>query len=102
MRHRPAHGRRVSDRRPHGYEALVDLGKYLEVKPGEKLVYTWQWDFDPTAGAQTGDTRVTVEFRDLGKETEVTLTHEGFESEPAREGHKKGWLGCFDRLEKFV
>jgi uncharacterized protein YndB with AHSA1/START domain len=77
-------------------------GKYLEVKPGEKLVYTWQWEFDPGAPAPGGDTRVTVEFRELGKETEVTLTHEGFDNEPAREGHKKGWLGCFERLEKFV
>lgn len=77
-------------------------GKYLEVKPAEKLVYTWQWDFDPAVGAPAGDTLVTVLFRDIGKETELTLTHERFTSEPAREGHRKGWLGCFERLEKFV
>ena len=45
---------------------------------------------------------MTVLFKDQGSETELTLTHERFTSEPAREGHKKGWLGCFDRLEKFV
>jgi uncharacterized protein YndB with AHSA1/START domain len=86
-------------------------GKYLEVKPSEKLVYTWQWDFDPTMGVPdapdglpvpSADTLVTVEFRDLGKETELTLTHERFTSDAAREGHKKGWIGCFERLEKYV
>ena len=77
-------------------------GEYLEVKPAEKLVYTWQWDFDPEVGASAGDTVVTVEFRDNGKQTELTLKHERFENEIARVGHERGWLGCFERLEKFV
>ena len=77
-------------------------GEYLEVMPAEKLVYTWRWDFDPEVGASVGDTVVTVEFRDAGKQTELTLTHERFESENARAGHERGWLGCFERLEKLV
>ena len=36
-------------------------GSYLEVKPPEKLVYTWAWKHDPGVGkTPEGDTTVTV------------------------------------------
>ncbi len=105
---------------PHGYEtpsAVVDLkpggtyrlgmrklpdgqvfyltGTYREVRPPERLVYTWRWEAEP----EQGDTVVTVEFRDAGdSRTEVLLTHELFPSEKVRDDHNKGWSGCLDRL----
>src|SRR5262249_54468577 len=79
-------------------------GEYLEVKPGEKLVYTWIWEHDAGPWVPKGNTRVTVEFRDHdnGKETELVLTHERFESKAARDEHNQGWIGCLDRLAKVV
>jgi len=77
-------------------------GKYLEVKPGEKLVFTWEWEHDPGPWETAGKTLVTVEFREVGKETELTLTHERFATVKARDEHGMGWKGCFDRLEKVV
>jgi len=76
-------------------------GEYLEVTPPTKLVYTWKWDDDPSLGGP-GDTIVTVEFREVGKETELTVTQDGFESELARKEHMKGWEGCLDRLGSIV
>ena len=43
---------------------------------------------------------VTVEFKDVEGGTEVTPTHEGFESEDARGRHEHGWRGCLDKLER--
>jgi uncharacterized protein YndB with AHSA1/START domain len=105
---------------PPGYEALVvevDLraggryrigmrelpsgevfylsGVYEEVQPPERLVYTWRWE----AESADSETRVTVEFRDRGRATEVVLTHEMFPTRPARDQHQAGWTGC---LEKFA
>ncbi len=74
------------------------VGTYREVKPAEKLVFTWKWETEP----QHGDTLVTIEFFDHGEKTEVVLTHEKFPSEAARDEHNKGWTGCLDRLEKYV
>ena len=42
-------------------------GSYLEVRPPERLVYTWTWKHDPGIGTTEGDTTVTVEFHDRGK-----------------------------------
>ncbi|MBI3404999.1 MAG: SRPBCC domain-containing protein [Acidobacteria bacterium] len=71
-------------------------GTYREVRPPDKLVFTWWYE-----GADFEKSLVTVDFRKMGQSnfTEITLTHELL-SEKEREGHRKGWEGCFDMLEK--
>src|SRR5262245_47133548 len=62
-------------------------GSYLEVRPPERLVYTWTWKHDKGIGTADGDTTVTVEFHERGNETELVLTHERFASTAARDEH---------------
>lgn len=69
-------------------------GTYREVRPPERLVYTWRWEAKP----ELGETLVTVEFQDRGGSTEVILTHALFPDEKARQDHEKGWSSCLDRL----
>jgi uncharacterized protein YndB with AHSA1/START domain len=73
-------------------------GIYREVRPPERLVYTWRWEAQP----EHGETLVTVEFRQVGDSTEVVLTHERFPTEKARDDHNRGWTGCLDRLAKVL
>jgi uncharacterized protein YndB with AHSA1/START domain len=74
-------------------------GEYLEVRPDEKLVYTWvvenEW-------APSELSRVTVEFIDRGNSTELILTHERLPNEEQGKRHAEGWKSCLDRLEIFV
>lgn len=77
-------------------------GSYLEVRPPERLVYTWTWQHDKGIGTPEGDTKVTVEFHARGDETELTLTHERFASVEARDEHTQGWKGCLDRFAKVL
>ncbi len=72
-------------------------GTYREVTPPERLVYTWQMD---SPDMKLGETVVTVEFLDRGKETEVVLTHELFPNAEICEQHNQGWNACFDSLPK--
>ncbi len=74
-------------------------GSYREVQPPKKLVFTWKWEDQ----ADFGETLVTVEFRRLGQSTftEVVLRHELL-GEKWRADHNKGWIACFDLLEKMV
>jgi len=69
-------------------------GTYQEIRPPEKVVFTWRWDGD----AAPEHTVVTVEFQDLGNSTEVTLTHERLPSLEERDKHAHGWNGCMDQL----
>ncbi len=73
-------------------------GEYTEVTPPERLVFTWSWEGDYTADSP--ETLVTVEFRDLGDMTEVALTHERFGSTESRDHHRHGWSSSLDCLEQ--
>ena len=68
-------------------------GVYREVRPPERLVYTWRWD-----GADDGETLVTVDFEASGTTTLLHLTHERFPDDAVRDRHGTGWTGVLDRL----
>jgi len=82
---------------PNG-EIFYLSGTYREVRPPERLVYTWRWEAEP----EYGETLVTVEFLQAGNSTEVVLTHEFFPTEKARDDHNRGWSSCLDRLAKLL
>ena len=71
-------------------------GKYIEVAPPQRLVFSWAWHSTPERISQ-----VTVVLRAEGDVTLLTLTHDKFFNEEARDGHIRGWTGTLDKLEKF-
>ena len=81
---------------PDGEEHDVS-GTYRTLEPNRKLVYTWAWKSTPER-----ESLVTIELRAAGGGTELTLKHERFADEEARDKHQHGWTGCLARLEKFV
>jgi uncharacterized protein YndB with AHSA1/START domain len=78
-------------------DEMVAEGRFREIVPLEKLVYTWAWRGED--GKPGHETLVTVTFKSVGNKTELTLRHEGFESKESRDGHLGGWNGCFDKLD---
>ncbi len=72
------------------------FGVYREIRPPNRLVYTWDWREPETA---VGETLVTVEFVAGEASTEVILAHEGFPAAGAAEGHRLGWTWSLERLE---
>jgi uncharacterized protein YndB with AHSA1/START domain len=70
-------------------------GKYLEVTPNHRLVFSWAWHSTPERQSQ-----VTVALREEGDVTLLTLTHDKFFDEAARDGHIRGWTGTLDKLER--
>ena len=93
-------------RDPAKNEVYWGQGVYREVKPVEKLVFTWSWTKDSPDGANlhpgSEETLVTVEFFARGNSTEVVLTHTAFATAALRDEHDRGWNGCFDVLEKML
>jgi uncharacterized protein YndB with AHSA1/START domain len=91
---------------PAKNEVYWGRGVYREVKPMEKIVFTWNWTKNTPDGENmhpgSEETIVTVEFIALGNSTEIVLTHEVFSSAAIRDDHNKGWNGCFDALEKLL
>jgi uncharacterized protein YndB with AHSA1/START domain len=99
---RPQGRYRLSMRDPeHGVEYTV-AGEYVEVRPPERLVYTWTWAGEPEEMRGSERTLVTVEFAQDGNATEVVLTHRGFADKHIRDLHAEGWAGCLANLESRV
>ena len=90
---------RIEMRTPTG-EAHNVGGVYREFVANEKLVFTWAWD--ATAPEQPYESLVTVTFKPDRGGTLLTLTHEQLFDVESRNGHEKGWIGSFDKLEKYV
>jgi uncharacterized protein YndB with AHSA1/START domain len=69
-------------------------GVYREVVPNERLVFTWAWRTTPER-----ESLVTVTLRPVGTGTALTLKHEQFFDESARDHHREGWIALLGRLE---
>jgi uncharacterized protein YndB with AHSA1/START domain len=67
------------------------LCRVTEVIPHKKIAYSWRYD------GYAGNTLVTFELLDEGKQSHLKLTHEGLETFPAdvpdlgRENFAEGW-----------
>ena len=72
-------------------------GVYREIVPNEKVVFTWAWKT-----TLERESLVTVTIKPDGDGSLMTLHHEQFFDEAARDNHNKGWTEIMDRLAQFV
>ena len=78
-------------------------GESREVRPPERLAYTWAWDEGPGAEmAGSEDTLVVVDFVPDGDGTIVKLTHSGFANDQIRDMHTHGWQAVLANLESRI
>jgi len=96
---------RIQMKMPDG-EFFTAVGVFKEVKPPERLVYTWDWEKDGS-GAEFGEVEgkpslITVEFLKRGERTEMVLTHSRFATVESRDGHAQGWGKIVESFAGFV
>ena len=61
-------------------------GVYCEVLVEQRLAFTWMW----------------ITLPDRESLVTLTLIHEKFYDEAARDRHRQGWSGALDSLENFI
>jgi len=72
-------------------------GVYREVVLDNRLVFTWAWHSTPER-----QSLVTVTVAKDGDGTLLTLNHEQFFDEKARDGHQRGWTGTLEKLDRYL
>lgn len=87
-------------------EFFTAVGVFKEVKPPERLVYTWDYEKDGS-GTEFGEvegkpSQITVEFIKRGKQTEFVLTHSRFATVESRDNHAEGWNKGVESFAQFV
>jgi uncharacterized protein YndB with AHSA1/START domain len=76
----------------------VASGRFVELVPERRIVFTWGWEGDAPP-VPPGSTTVVVELEPNGAGTRLRLTHSGLESPPVAEQHREGWERYLERLE---
>lgn len=69
-------------------KTLTNFGKFLDIQPDKKIVFSWCQEFGPE---QKPDTQVTIELFPESDKTRLVLVHTGFKSESLCEQHRGGW-----------
>jgi uncharacterized protein YndB with AHSA1/START domain len=78
------------------------IGRYEEISPPERLVFTMGWQDFPTIHMDRDASTVTVEFKETDDGTELVLTHERQPSRRMRTMHRVGWTGSFRKLDRLL
>lgn len=86
---------------PTGKINLIITGKYKEVKPNEKLVYSWNWDVS-AEGIGKSDHELTIEFLKLGDNSKIKVTQDNFKDDESVNPHREGWIKALDALDSFL
>jgi hypothetical protein len=73
-------------------------GEYVEVRPPERLVFTWRWE--GTTNCLPGTSQVSVDLVEVDKGTDVQLMHERLANPAERDSHTHGWMGSIDKLAR--
>lgn len=86
-------------RESSGRTAVSIVGRFVEVRAPERLVYTWRWlgAFDDMP-----ETQVTVEFLPIDGGTEVIVLHEQIADVRLWHRHRTGWIAACDRMEQIL
>jgi uncharacterized protein YndB with AHSA1/START domain len=87
---------RIIMRAPDGEKHDVS-GTFRDVVRDEKLVYTWAWRSTPE---RESFVTLTLRGEGDGEHTLLTLKHEQFFDEAARDSHEGGWNQALDGLER--
>ncbi|MFK7827790.1 MAG: metalloregulator ArsR/SmtB family transcription factor [Oligoflexales bacterium] len=78
-----------------GDQEMPHKGKYKVIEKYSRLEFSWISPFQKNI-----DSLVTIEFKKHGEDqTEVILSHKGFDSEESRGNHEKGWAVILEKFE---
>jgi uncharacterized protein YndB with AHSA1/START domain len=78
-------------------------GRYLEIEPPRRLVFTWAWhEKDDFASPRGQESIVTIQFNPVGERTEMLFTQAVFKEQSALAAHNRGWTESFDKLGDFL
>jgi uncharacterized protein YndB with AHSA1/START domain len=75
----------------------IASGRFVELVPDRRIVFTWGWEGDAPPVAP-GSTTVTIELEPDGAGTLLRLTHSDLAPPPVAEHHREGWSNYLDRL----
>lgn len=78
--------------------AQVATGRFVELIPAERIVFSWGWEGEGSP-VPPGSTTVVVELEEQDGGTLLRLTHGDLVPAPNAEHHRRGWQRYLTRLQ---
>jgi uncharacterized protein YndB with AHSA1/START domain len=72
-------------------------GKYVELDPPRRVVFTWGWEGDDSI-TPPGSSTVEILLEPDGEETNLRLIHRDLPNAESAERHRRGWEHYAERL----
>jgi uncharacterized protein YndB with AHSA1/START domain len=76
----------------------VAFGEYLEIDPPHRLAFTWSSE----GRVVVGNSVVTINLKERGALTELTLVHDLDLGSHEGRAHREGWQGALGNLERYL
>ena len=92
---------RIKSTAPQRNLTIIISGTYREVNSPHRLLYTWTWQEDENT-LLVEDSLVTVDFKALDTQTQISLVHTGFPSLTARDRHLDGWQHTLESFDHYL
>jgi uncharacterized protein YndB with AHSA1/START domain len=73
-------------------------GKFVEIDPPRRLVYTWGWEASSAGSLAPGSTTVEFELIENDGGTLLRFRHSDLPSRESADSHAHGWDHYFERL----
>lgn len=83
-------------------KTIVITGQYKEVKPAQRLVYSWNWQLSGSENAGNNPFELTVEFSGDEKESEIHITQTAQDENESIQPREKGWEDELESLHQFL
>lgn len=86
------------------YSYVVDesdfmKGEFKEIVPNAKIAFTW---FTMGLNGPTGETLVTMTFKEDNQGCHVELVHTGIKHRKTAKGHDEGWTEIFESIAESI
>ena len=92
---------RIKSTAPQRNLTIIISGTYQEVDIPQHLVYTWTWQ-EAEGIFLVEDSVVTVDFKAIDTQTQLSLVHAGFPSLAARDRHIDGWQQTLESFDYYL
>ncbi len=83
-------------------KTIVITGQYKEVKPAEKLVYSWDWQMTGSDNLSNNHFELTIEFSGEGNGSRIAVTQTNEDENESVQPREKGWEEELESLNKFL
>lgn len=83
-------------------QTIVITGQYKEVKPAERLVYSWNWQIPGSDNLSNNHFELKVEFSGEGSGSRIAVTQTDEQADESVHPRKEGWDSQLENLSKFL